>query len=310
MKYKYKILSLLLLLVLMLTVVSPISIEAATTPAQVKSVKVKEVKKYYKGWLGEGNKKTKVAYKCLELSWKKVKGASGYEIYRYGNASKVWHKIKTITKGKTTKYVLPEMTKGYKVKLKVVAYKKKSTGKVYGKESKILSFTPKKNYWLSGKIKIKNYNPIDPVGHYRFMSEDAFVIQNKYRTEKGIEPLEWDESLYEMSKIRTKELDRKYSHMRPNGHTSQTVADEYYNKNITENIPLLLNKFRENIAWGQTTPKKVMSAWKNSQGHYNTIKMKNLKYGAISVYLGKNDYSWQAIFSEPKLDEIANSIED
>lgn len=309
MKYKYKILSLLLIFALAVTT-APIKVESASTPAKVKSVKVKNVKKYYKGWLGEGNKKTKVAYDCLELSWKKVKGASGYEVYRYGNASKVWHKIKTITKGKTTKYILPEMVKGYKVKIKVVAYKKKSTGKVYGKESKVLSFTPKKYYWLNGIIKTKNYNPIDPVGHYRFMSEDAFVIQNKYRTEKGIASLEWDESLYEMAKIRSKELDRKFSHMRPNGHMSQTVADDYYNKNITDNIPSLLNKFRENIAYGQPTPKRAMSAWKNSPGHYNTIKMKNLKYGAISVYLGKNSYSWQSMFSEPKLDEVANSIEN
>ena len=81
MKYKYKILSLLLIFALAVTT-APIKVEADSAPAQVKSVKVKNVKKYYKGWLGEGNKKTKVAYDCLELSWKKVKGASGYEIYR------------------------------------------------------------------------------------------------------------------------------------------------------------------------------------------------------------------------------------
>lgn len=309
MKYKYKILSLLLIFALAVTT-APIKVEAASTPAQVKSVKVKNVKKYYKGWLGEGNKKTKVAYDCLELSWKKVKGASGYEIYRYGNASKVWHKIKTITKGKTTKYILPEMIKGYKVKIKVVAYKKKSTGKVYGKESKVLSFTPKKYYWLNGIIKTKNYNPIDPVGNYRFMSEDAFVIQNKYRTEKGIEPLEWDESLYEMAKIRSKELTKKCSHERPNGHNGQTVADDYYNKNITDNMPFLFNKFRENIAWGFEYPKDAMKEWKNSPGHYNTIKMKNLKYGAISVYSSVNSNYWVSLMTEPKLDDIANSIEN
>ena len=309
MKYKYKILSLLLIFALAVTT-APIKVEAASTPAKVKSVKVKNVKKYYKGWLGEGNKKTKVAYDCLELSWKKVKGASGYEIYRYGNASKVWHKIKTITKGKTTKYILPEMVKGYKVKIKVVAYKNKSSGKVYGKESKILSFTPKKYYWLNGIIKTKNYNPIEPVGHYRFMSEDAFVIQNKYRTEKGIEPLEWDESLYEMAKIRSKELTKKCSHMRPNGGSCKRVADEYYKKDITENIPSLFNKFRENIAWGFTYPKEAMKAWKNSPGHYDTIKMKNLKYGAISAYVDGDANYWVSLMTEPKLDDIANSIEN
>ena len=309
MKYKYKFLSLLLIFALAVTT-APIKVEAASTPAKVKSVKVKNVKKYYKGWLGEGNKKTKVAYDCLELSWKKVKGASGYEIYRYGNASKVWHRIKTITKGKTTKYILPEMVKGYKVKIKVVAYKKKSTGKVYGKESKVLSFTPKKNYWLKGIIKTKNYNPIDPVGHYRFMGEDAFVIQNKYRTEKGIAPLEWDESLYEMAKVRSKELTKKCSHGRPNGGSYQRVADEYYKKDITDDIPLLFNKFRENIAWGFTYPKEAMKAWKNSPGHYDTIKMKNLKYGAISTYVDGGSNYWVSLMTEPKLDDIANSIEN
>lgn len=309
MKYKYKILSLLLIFALAV-ITAPIKVEAASTPAKVKSVKVKNVKKYYKGWLGEGNKKTKAAYDCLELSWKKVKGASGYEIYRYGNASKVWHKIKTITKGKTTKYILPEMIKGCKVKIKVVAYKKKSTGKVYGKESKVLSFTPKKYYWLNGIIKTKNYNPIDPVGHYRFMGEDAFVIQNKYRTEKGIAPLEWDESLYEMAKIRSKELTKKCSHMRPNGGSCQRVADEYYKKDVTENIPHLFNKFRENIAWGFTHPKEAMKEWKNSPAHYNTIKMKNLKYGAISAYVDGDANYWVSLMTEPKLDDIANSIEN
>lgn len=53
-----------------------------------------------------------------------------------------------------------------------------------------------------------------------------------------------------------------------------------------------------------------MKAWKNSPGHYDTIKMKNLKYGAISAYVDGDANYWVSLMTEPKLDDIANSIEN
>lgn len=311
MKNIKKVLSLLLMCAIMVSVV-PVNAKAETSaPARVKQVKAKEVTMSYKGWLGEGNKKTKVKYQCMQLSWKKVRNADGYVIYRYGNASKAWHKIKTITKAKTTKYILPEMYKNKIVKIKVVAYKKAEDGsKVYGTESKVLTFKSKKTYEITGKIKTKNYNPIEPKGWYRFYSEEAFIIQNKYRTDKGIEPLIWDESLYEISQIRSKELSKKFSHIRPNGEVHTFIIDEYYGKPLSDGIPLLLNKFRENIAYGYYEPKDVMKAWKNSTGHYNTIKMKNLKYGAISAYFKTGGCYWTSTFSELDMDEFAANFNE
>lgn len=301
----------LVLIVAILSTTLPIYIKAETVPAQVTGLKAKQVTKSYKGWAGQGNKKTKVKYKAMQLSWKKVKKADGYVIYRYGNASKMWHKIKTITKAKTTKYILPEMYKNKTVKIKVVAYKKAEDGsKVYGAESDILTFKPKRTYEITGKIKTKNYNPVAPKGWYRFYSEEAFIIQNKYRTDKGIEPLIWMESLYEISKIRSKELVEKFSHTRPNGEFATYIIDEYYGKNLSNNIPLLLNKFRENIAFGYYTPQEVMKAWKNSTGHYNTIKMKNLKYGAISAYFKGDGCYWTSTFSELDMDEYVANFEE
>ena len=56
MRHKRKLLIMLFAFITM--VIFPIEADAAT-PAQVKSVKVKEVKKSYIGWWGEGNKKTR-----------------------------------------------------------------------------------------------------------------------------------------------------------------------------------------------------------------------------------------------------------
>ena len=306
MRHKRKLLIMLFAFITM--VIFPIEADAAT-PAQVKSVKVKEVKKSYIGWWGEGNKKTRVFYACKELSWKRVKGASGYVIYRYGNASKTWHKIKTIKKVSTTKYIIPELIKGYRVKIRVAAFQETSTGRVYGKESKAVSFTPKKNYELEGVIKTKKYNPVESTRYYRFMSEDAFVIQNGYRTKKGIKPLKWDESLYEMGKIRGKEIYNKFSHTRPNGAFSTTVLDDYYKREVSCDIPSLLMKFRENIAFGYVYPYEVMKGWKNSIGHYHSLLMKNLRYGAIACYRKNEESYWVSMFSEPQIDELVNSIE-
>lgn len=290
----------LLLVVTVISSLGPVNASAATKPAKVKSVKAKEVQKSYKTWSGEGNKKTKVKYKAMQLSWKKVKGAAGYVVYRYGNASKVWHQVKVIKSPKTTSYIVPECSKGSKVKLKVAAYKKTSGQKVYGTESKVVSFKPKKNYELTGTVKTKKYNRYIPKGWYRFVSEDAFVIQNKYRTAKGEVPLEWNDIVYEISKTRSKELEKNYSHKRPNGGTFVSLQRKILEKaNINyESWPYLV--MGENIARGQINAIEVMKNWKKSKGHYENLLSEYYVLGAISLYVDKNkEFYWTASFANP-----------
>lgn len=309
MKNIKRIFSLLLICTLMISIV-PVSAKAeVTAPGKVKKVKAQQVTKSYKGWAGIGNKKTKVKYKCMQLSWKKVKNADGYVIYRYGNASKMWHKIKTITKAKTTKYILPEMYKNKTVKIKVVAYKKAEDGsKVYGAESDVLTFKPKRTYEITGKIKTKNYNPIITKGWYRFASEEAFVIQNKYRQQAGQNPLEWNEHIYNMSKIRSKELVNKYSHDRPNGESKGKLIKDYFanNPGLELENRIKTHSYGENIANGQVNPQEVMRDWKNSKGHYGNLTSNWYTIGAISLYVDKDEeFYWVSLFISPdNLEEI------
>lgn len=310
-----RLMSLALMCAIMVSVV-PVKAEAeASALARVKKVKAKEVTQSYKGWLGEGKKKTKVKYKAMQLSWKKVKGASGYVIYRYGNASGIWHNIKTIKKASTTTYILPEMYKKRTVKVKVVAYKKTAKGTVYGKESAVLSFKPKKQYYatLAGKVKTKNYTPYTPKGWYRFASEEAFMIQNEYRTQEGLSPIEWDEDIYNMAKIRSQECSVKYSHTRPNGETCSSVMDDYFAENECPELENFYNtrSCAENIAAGAVTPQEVMKAWKSSEGHWGNIIKKAERKGAISMYQkGDDEFFWSALFISKKRDEDADVTDD
>lgn len=76
------------------------------------------------------------------LSWKKIDGASGYEICMKTSSGE-FSKIKTITKGATIKYTKTGLSKGKTYYYKVRAYKTVSGVKIYGSYSKIKSVKAK-----------------------------------------------------------------------------------------------------------------------------------------------------------------------
>lgn len=62
----------------------------------------------------------------ITLSWKKVTGATGYEVYRL--QGKKWKKAGTVKKGKTTTYTVKKLKKNTSYKFKVRAVKSKNAG--------------------------------------------------------------------------------------------------------------------------------------------------------------------------------------
>ena len=101
------------------TYASAVSLKAATAPAKAKLSSVKK----------KGSTKAK-------LTWKKVTGADGYELFmRTGNGS--YKKIKTITKGKTVTFTKSGLKKGKSYKFRIRAYKKAGSQKSYGSYSNI-----------------------------------------------------------------------------------------------------------------------------------------------------------------------------
>lgn len=92
-------------------------IKAATSPQKVTAVKAKRVKSKVK------------------LTWKKVKGADGYEIYRATSKKGKYQKIKTLKKGTIVSYTDGKAKKGKTYYYKVRAVKNAGKTSVKGTSS-------------------------------------------------------------------------------------------------------------------------------------------------------------------------------
>lgn len=78
----------------------------------------------------------------LKLTWKKVSGASGYQIYRSIHKNSGYRKIKTISGKSAPVYTDRGLRKGRRYYYKIRAYRKTDTRTYYGKFSSIKSNRP------------------------------------------------------------------------------------------------------------------------------------------------------------------------
>lgn len=81
--------------------------------------------------------------KNVKLTWSKVKGANGYEIYRSNRKDGKYQKVKTIFKGGTTSYKDGKLKKSTTYYYKIRVYRKVDRKKVYGSYSSVVSVKTK-----------------------------------------------------------------------------------------------------------------------------------------------------------------------
>lgn len=79
----------------------------------------------------------------IKLTWKKIKGSNGYEIYMSTKKKSGYQKIKTLTSGKKVSYTKTKLKKKTTYYFKVRAFKKVGTQKIYGAFSAIRSIKMK-----------------------------------------------------------------------------------------------------------------------------------------------------------------------
>ena len=267
----------------------------AKSVGKVTNIKVSSITKKYKTIMDASLRKTSVKYKAgYKITWKKMKNVSGYKVYVYYPAVKQWKCVKTT---KNNKYTLTNLlanednganeqgkfSKTITVKTKSLTYVKKSNGKI------------KKGF------------------HDRVAAENAFIVQNGYRTKAGADKIEWSDTLYKICLIRAKQISKNFSH---NGwsdtafdflHKNYGIDEEYYwykgDNGMEYGEPYVSG---ENIAMGATNYKDAMKQWKNSPGHYNNLKSISHKSGAIACYESGNGTYWVALFSDINVDKILN----
>lgn len=274
--------------------------------AKVRGLKKQSAKGYYRGWKNTRAKKmSRIRYqKGYRITWKKVKKADGYEVFRYARASKQWNKIRTV---KTNKVTITNLFVGESVIIKIRAYQNGSNGeKVYGSFSGTKRFKSSGyycKYYKRGRTKYKKEN--------RYAAEDAFLIQNQYRKKAGSQPMEWSNVLYEICCARVNDIHFKdFSHDLMDK-TAIKVLNKYgkgYCTKIEDESDggeaFVFIAGAENIASWDCEAKEVIAGWKRSQGHYKNMINTKYKFGAIAM---DNDGHCVAMFSRVDVDEYVKN---
>lgn len=122
------------------------------------------------------------------------------------------------------------------------------------------------------------------------MAEEAFRLTNAEREKAGLPILQADPQLSDMAMQRARELESTFSHNRPDGSKCATIFGDYETS---------LTWYGENIAYGQPTAERVISAWMNSQGHQENLLRKKAEYLGIGVWQDNNgSICWVQIFGK------------
>ena len=102
-------------------------------------------------------------------------------------------------------------------------------------------------------------------------------LVNEHRAAAGLAPVKYSAKLSEAAQVRAAEIEKSFSHTRPDGRYFSTVFAEH---------GISYRYSGENIAWGQKSPEEVVTAWMNSAGHRANIL--NAKFTELGVGYRQN----------------------
>ena len=117
-----------------------------------------------------------------------------------------------------------------------------------------------------------------------YFEAEVVRLVNIERKNNGLSPLTQDSVLCKAADIRAEEINKVFSHTRPNGTSCFTALDELGVEYVYAG---------ENIASGYRTPAAVVEGWMNSSGHRANIL--DVTYRRIGV--GFNNYGWVQLFT-------------
>jgi len=116
---------------------------------------------------------------------------------------------------------------------------------------------------------------------------EVIRLVNIERTKNGLSSLTHDWELSRVARYKSQDMkDKNYF-----SHTSPTYGSPF---DMMKSFGISYRSAGENIAKGQTTPQKVVTAWMNSPGHRANIL--NKSYTHIGVGYVKNGNYWTQMF--------------
>lgn len=132
---------------------------------------------------------------AVRVNWTKVKGASGYRIYRYNTSTKKWVNIKTIENGAAETYRDAGLKSGTQYKYKVKAYVRYNGTVYWGSASREILTATKPEKVTIGKINISTtsvrlfWNKVSCTGYKVQQSSDGGKTWKTVKLVKGAEEL-------------------------------------------------------------------------------------------------------------------------
>ncbi len=134
----------------------------------------------------------------------------------------------------------------------------------------------------------KNETTTETVSEDDAYIEEVVELVNQERVKAGLGKVVLDKTIQKAAMIRVKEIEVSFSHTRPNGSSFSSVLKEN---------GISYHGAGENIAWGQTSPKEVMKAWMNSDGHRANILNPNFKKIGVGYYKNASGRKyWSQLF--------------
>lgn len=107
---------------------------------------------------------------------------------------------------------------------------------------------------------------------------EVFVLVNQARKEIGLAELIWSDELAAAADVRAEEIQKAFSHTRPDGSDWWTVDSEII--------------YGENLAKGYQSADSVMTAWMESSEHKDNILYSAFQTIGIAVYEQDGKWYW------------------
>ena len=117
--------------------------------------------------------------------------------------------------------------------------------------------------------------------------KEVVTLTNKERTDRGLKALTIDSELSKVARVKSEDMQKKNYF----SHTSPTYGSPF---DMMKQFGVTYKSAGENIAKGQKTPKEVVNAWMNSEGHRANIL--NGSFTHIGVGYVSNGSIWTQQF--------------
>lgn len=161
------------------------------------------------------------------------------------------------------------------------------TVKAIGPGNATITVTDSNGITAEAKVTVTGSSTVDPSGdEYADVKDEIIKLTNDVRAENGVAALTKSDLLMKIAQQRAEESadNETIRHIRPDGSFYDTIFAEY-------GLDINSMQYIEILGYGRTeSATKMMTAWKESSGHFGAMTAANKSLVGVGVAKGDNGY--------------------